>query len=174
VAVSDETSDRRTHWTTDSLKEHFEALRQVDQEAIRLVREAVQLAHDDLSRRLEGFPQQFATKEEMDSAAASLQRLERDTVAREIYDTNHQALSALVQKLDREKTPEAAFQTFVDTQRRKDEEAAVERRAVASGLATATARERGQSATWTQIGAVLAGTVGLLTFVVITANYFLR
>jgi hypothetical protein len=172
--VSDETSDRRTHWTTDSLKEHFEAMREADREAIRLVREAVTLAHDDLARRLEGFPQQFATKEEMDNAARALQRLERDTVARELYDTNHKALSDLVQKLDREKMPEAIFQTFVDNQRRKDEEAAVERRAVASALATATAREGGQSATWTQIGAVLATVIGILTFVVIAANYFLR
>ena len=40
----------------------FDALRESDREAVRL-------AHADLSRRLEGFPQQFATKQEMEQAA---------------------------------------------------------------------------------------------------------
>jgi cobalamin-dependent methionine synthase I len=165
--VNDENHDRRTHWTIDALKEHFEELRATDLEAIKL-------AHSDLSRRLEGFPQQFATKEEMDTAAAAVQRLDRDTIAREIYETNHKALADLVQKLDREKMSESVFQTFVENYRLEQEAAATERRAVASALAASSAREGGQSATWAQIGVVLASVVGLLSFVVILANYFLR
>jgi hypothetical protein len=155
--------DDETRALIEAIEKRFDMLREADREAVRL-------RHQDLTLRLEGFPQQFATKQEAEEAAKALQRLERDQVSREIYETNHKALADLVSKLDREKTSEAAFQTFVDGQRRRDEEAATERRAVASALATSTARESGVSATWKQIGALIAAATAVISIVVLLAN----
>jgi polyhydroxyalkanoate synthesis regulator phasin len=143
-------------------------LREADKEAVRL-------AHQDLSHRLEGFPQQFATKEEMKAAAEGVAKLEKDAVTREIYEAQSRALSELVQKLDKEKLPESVFQTFVDNYRIDAESAAVERRAVAGALATSTSersgRESGVAATRGQLAALILGAVAVLSVVVAIANY---
>jgi chromosome segregation ATPase len=164
--VGSEPGDRGV-WTVDALKEYVDALRDSD-------REAVALAHQDLSKRLEGFPQQFATKQEMDGASEALQRLEKDSINREIYDTNQKTLEALAQKLDRDKLSHEVFQSFLQSYRAEQEAAATERRDVAAALATAAARQKGSSATWGQIGATLAGIVAFLTIVVIVASYAIQ
>jgi anti-sigma-K factor RskA len=119
----------------------------------------------------------------------ALQRLEKDAISREIYDTQYAALDELVRRLDKDKMDEKEFNTFVATQRTKDEEAANERRAVAAGLARstetvaqtlATREERregqreGQSATWRQIVTAIGVAATLMTiilgFVVLASN----
>jgi hypothetical protein len=143
----------------EAIEKRFDALRLAD-------REAVALAHADLSRRLEGFPQQFATKGMQEEASKALQRLEKDSLSREIYEQNHKALADLVLKLDREKLPESVFETFVSNYRIEQENAATERRAVASALATSTERRRGAAGTWKQIAAVISLVLLVLSFVV--------
>jgi hypothetical protein len=134
--------------------------------------EAVRLAHADMSKRLEGFPQQFATKDEMSSARDTVQRLEKDSVSSEVYNQYHRQLEDLVNRLDRDKMPESTFKSFVENYQREREEAATERRSVAIALASSTAKESGQSATWKQIGAVIAGIATMLGILTLVINYF--
>ncbi len=151
----------------DAIERRFDDLRQTDRDAVRL-------AHQDLSERLKGFPQMFATRDEMVGANEALQRLEKNSVSREVYESRHEVMAELVNRLDREKMPEAVFQAFVDDYRIEQETAAVERRAVASALAAGTERQAGSQATWKQIAAVVIFAVTVLTFVIILANYFLH
>jgi hypothetical protein len=152
----------------DDLRDHLERLREADLEAVRL-------RHRDLSTRMEGFPQEFARKAELTEASKALQKLERDSVAREIYDTQHKALADLVAKMEREKLDEAVFDTFVENYRISMDNAAVERRAVAAGLAASSERRAGAAATWKQIAAVVTIAVSLLglflAIVVLFANH---
>ncbi len=104
----------------------------------------MELAHADLSRRLEGFPQQYATKVEAESAAAAVQRLEKDALPREIYDQNNKILEDAVIKVEREKVDETVFNTFVDNYRIELTRAQEDRRAVVEALSTATERVRAQ------------------------------
>ena len=99
---------------------------------------AIQVAYEGVRDRMEGFPQQYATKPDMDSVKEGLQKLERDAISREIYDSQYKALDELVRNLDKGKLDEKEFQQFKDNQLVKDEEAANERRAVAAGLARST------------------------------------
>jgi hypothetical protein len=152
----------------EAIEKRFDGLREADREAVRL-------RHDDLTQRLEGFPQQFATKDEMRGASEALQRLEKDAVTREIYETQSKALAELVQKLDKDKLPESVFGTFVENYRISSENAATERRAVAAALASTTDRRAGGAATWKQIAAVV-GSVGavlalLLSVIILIANH---
>jgi RecB family exonuclease len=132
--------------------------------------EAVKLAHADLGKRLQDFPQEFARKTEFDDSLRVLQRLEKEVPSAEKID----ALDKAIQKLDREALPESVFQTFVTAQRDKDEEAARERRAVASALATSTERrsviEDTKSATWRQIAGIVTIGITILSFVILLAN----
>jgi hypothetical protein len=129
----------------------LEQLRQADKEAVRV-------AHEDLSERLKGFPQQFATKDEMKAVADVVTKLDKDTVSRELYDQRHTALAEVIAA----KLNESVFVTFVENYRIDQENAASERRAVATSLATATAHEIGEK---TGIGAsagLLVGGLGVL------------
>lgn len=118
-------------------EKRFDSLRDTDREAVRL-------AHNDLSRRLEGFPQQYATKVEMEQAALALRRLENTTLSREVYDQRHQNLSEEVDAVEKNMLPRAVFDTFVEQYRLDQERAGVERRNVAEVLATATNQMRDQ------------------------------
>jgi hypothetical protein len=109
-------------------------------------REAVSLAHDLLSKRLEGFPQQFATKVELEEAARSVRRLENDALSREMYDQQRQTLLQQVAGLDRDKLTESVFNTFLENYRIEQDRAATERRNVAQVLAEATDKVRAQIA----------------------------
>ena len=163
--------DEETRELIASLKAFFLALREADLEAVKL-------RHSDLTLRMEGFPQEFARKAEMLEASRALQKLERDSVSREIWDTNHKALAELVAKLDKEKMSESVFDTFVENYRLDAETAATERRAVAAALAATVERREGSTATWRQIAAIV--TVGVavlgffLTFVVLIANHVIH
>jgi len=138
--------------------------------------EQVKVAYEGVRDRMQGFPQQYATKPDMDSVKEALGKLEKDAIPREIYEERNTALQELVQKLDKEKMSDQEFRTFVDNQRVKDEEAAKERRAVASGLASSTeavattlatrdARASGASASWKQIAGIVALGITVLGFV---------
>jgi hypothetical protein len=105
-------------------------------------REAVRLAHDELLRRLEGFPGQFAMRTEAEEAARALQRLERDSLSREVYDQNHRTLADAVTKLENDKLPESVFNTFADNLRLDQERRAALRREVTDGLAHAIEQVR--------------------------------
>jgi hypothetical protein len=148
----------------EAIEKRFDALREADREAVRL-------RHAELSLRLEGFPQQFATKDEMRAASEALQRLEKDAVTREIYETQSRAMAEMVQKLDKDKLPESVFQTFVDNYRLSAENAAVERRAVASALASATAERVGAVGTWKQLATLVGIAVAVISVVIVIANY---
>jgi hypothetical protein len=132
-------NDDRAHLLEllEQVEKRFESLREADREAVRL-------AHSDLSRRLEGFPQQFATKTEMEEAARGVQRLEKDSLSREMYDQQHRSLADVVAKLDRDKMQESVFETFLENYRIETERAATDRRSVAEVLARATETVRAQ------------------------------
>lgn len=119
------------------VEKRFDALRDAD-------RDAVSLAHDLLSSRLEGFPQQFATKIEMEEAARGLRRLENDALSREMYEQQRQSLLQTVALLDRDKLHKSVFDTFIDNYRIEQERSAAERRDVAEVLAQATDKVRNQ------------------------------
>jgi transcription initiation factor TFIIIB Brf1 subunit/transcription initiation factor TFIIB len=163
--------DDETRALLADLKDLFFALREADKEAVRL-------RHADLTLRMEGFPQEFARKAEMVEASRALQKLERDSISREVYDAQHSALEDLVAKLDKDKMPEAVFQTFVLNYRLEQEAAATERRAVASALAATVERREGSSATWRQIAGIVSVGVAvlgvLLTIVVLLANHVIH
>ena len=122
-----------------AVERRFDSLRATD-------REAVALAHADLSRRLEGFPQQYATKVESESAALAVQRLEKDALPREVYEQNHKIVVDGVTKLGQEKLDESVFDTFVENYRIEQGRSADERRTVAEVLANATDQVRAQIA----------------------------
>ena len=48
--------------------------------------EAIRVAHEGVRERMEGFPQQYATKQEQDALKEGAQRLEKDSISREVYD----------------------------------------------------------------------------------------
>lgn len=160
--------DEELRCLIEAIEKRFDALRASDNEAVKL-------RHQEMAERLEGFPQQYATKPEMLEASRTLQKLERDTVAREIYESAHKVLEEYVARLDRQKMDESIFQTFLADYRREQEAAAQERRAVAAALAASTERREGSTATWGQISKVI-GTVSIiitvfLTIVVLFANH---
>jgi hypothetical protein len=149
-------------------------------------KESVKLAYDDLTRKLEGFPQLFSTKEEVERVSETVQRLDKDTISREVYEQQHGALSELVADLDRDKMDESVFTTFVQDYRIAHEADATERRAIAQGLATTAAAnitrqetsealQRGKAATWKQIAAVVTVAITVLgfalTLIVLFANH---
>lgn len=119
------------------VEKRFDALRESDRDAVRL-------AHEDLSKRLAGFPQQYATKIEMEQAALALRRLENSALSREVYDERHQALTDEVNALEKNMLPRTVFDTFVDSYRLDQDRAGIERRNVAEVLATATNQVRDQ------------------------------
>ena len=113
-----------------AVERRFDALREAD-------RQAVELAHNDLSRRLEGFPQQYATKVEAEQAAAAVTRLEKDSLPREVYEQNHSLLADAVGKVEREKLNESVFDTFVENYRLEQTRSAERNREVAAALSAA-------------------------------------
>jgi hypothetical protein len=147
----------------DDQRAHFDALRDTDREAVRL-------AHADLSHRLEGFPQQFATKDEMKSAGEALQRLEKDAVTREIYEEQSSALAELVTKLDKGKLDEPVFQAWKEQQIRTHDDDAQERRAIALALSTTASERKGAAATWKQLAAIVAVAATVVSVVSIVAQ----
>jgi hypothetical protein len=70
---------RRFDERLDAEMRRLEQLRAADAQAITV-------AHEGVRERMEGFPQQYATKSEQDAIKETAQRLEKDSVSREIYD----------------------------------------------------------------------------------------
>jgi hypothetical protein len=126
-----------TYRIVQASERRFDALRDTDRDAVRL-------AHEELTRRLEGFPQQFATKVEMEEAARAVQRLEKESVSRELYEQRHDSLAASVAKAEREKLDRGVFDTFVENYRREQALAVEDRRNVVNALSTATDAVREQ------------------------------
>jgi len=124
-----------TNKRIEDMRAEFLRLREADNKNYD---RAIEVAYEGVRDRMEGFPQQYATKPDMDSVKEGLQKLERDAISREIYDSQYKALDELVRNLDKGKLDEKEFQQFKDNQLVKDEEAANERRAVAAGLARST------------------------------------
>lgn len=128
----------------DDLREHLADLRASDQLAVKV-------AYEGVSERMQGFPQQYATKPEMEAARDALVKLEKDAVPREMYDQQHGAVVDATIKLDRGKLDESVFNTFQENYRIEQARASAERRDVADVLARATdsvrqeiASERGE------------------------------
>lgn len=89
-----------------AVERRFDALRETDREALRI-------AASDLSRRLSGFPELYATKQDLADAARTLQRLEREALPRELYDQKHSILEDAVAS----KLSAAIFQGFAENYR---------------------------------------------------------
>lgn len=115
----------------------FDALRDADLDAARTHRL-------ELSARLDGFPELYATTIEFDQATQALRALEATVLSRNIYETNHKTLQERVVKIDQEKLPESVFDAFVENYRIDQDKASADRRAVVETLATATNQVRDQ------------------------------
>lgn len=115
----------------------FDALRETDLAATALWRA-------ELTRRLEGFPQQYATTNELEQEVLALRNLEKGMLSRQVYEQNHQTLEDQVVKLDREKLAESVFNTFVDNYRIEVEKSAADRRNILDTLGMATNQVREQ------------------------------
>ena len=115
----------------------FDALRATD-------REAVSLAHRELSLRLEGFPQLYGTKTEMEAVASAVRRLENSALSREVYEQRHLALNDEVDQLQKDMLPRVVFDVFVEQYRLDQDRNLVDRRNVVESLATATNQVREQ------------------------------
>jgi hypothetical protein len=64
---------------------------------------AVRVAQEGVQERMEGFPQQYATKSEQDAIKETAQRLEKDSISREIYEQSMAQLREGVnQKLEKQ------------------------------------------------------------------------
>jgi len=173
----------------DDMHEHWMELRRTD---LANQSEAIKVAYEGVSDRMKGFPQEYATQPDMKGVKEALQKLEKDAISREIYDSNYQALGDLVRKADKEKMDEKEFQQFVERyssdlerQRQNHETAATERRAVAQGLAASTAEvattlaaaqqrregaSEGVAATWKQMAVMLSGFGLIMGVIVVAAN----
>ena len=173
----------------DDVVDHLMELRNTDNKNYD---EAIKVAYEGVRDRMEGFPEQYATKPDMDGVKEALQRLEKDAISREIYDTNYKALGELVAKADKEKMDEKEFQQFVqrydsdqEKARQQHETAAQERRAVAQGLAASTAEvattlaasqqrregtSEGAATTWKQMAVMFSGFGLIMGAIVVAAN----
>ncbi len=112
----------------EALERKFDAVRGADQEAVKL-------QHSVLRDRLEGFPQLFATKAEQDAVKDTVQRLEKDSVSREIYDQQQKQMGERLVDLSRAKLDVAAFDAFMEAYEVEQRRAADERRLAAEVLA---------------------------------------
>ena len=84
--------------------------------------------------RLEGFPQQFATRSEQDAIKDTAQRLEKDSISREIYDANMANMrETLNQKLERQ-VFESTLQEWVTWRRQVEQRLACEHRSASGDL----------------------------------------
>lgn len=57
---------------------------------------AITVAYNSVERRLEGFPQQYATKSEQDVIKETAIRLDRSSLSREVYEERHEQLSSQI------------------------------------------------------------------------------
>lgn len=111
----------------ERLIERFDSLREADRAAV-----------NDLKKRLEGFPQLFATKTEMLEALQAIHRLERDALTREAYEQQYRALADMVGRLTLEKLDASVFQAFVESYRVEQERNSVSRREIAEAQIRST------------------------------------
>lgn len=94
---------------------------------------AIEVAHEVLRERMEGFPQLYATKAEQDGIKETAQRLEKDSVSREIYDTNHAALRQEVSRKLEQQVFDATLSEWV-TWRRQVEQRLAAQSGVSAGV----------------------------------------
>lgn len=120
-----------------AVERRADALRAADLEAVRV-------RHADLSARLEGFPQLFATKSELDSIKDTAQRLEKDSVSREVYDQNQQQLDERVSRITQGKLDASAFDAFESAYHAELRRALGERQIAADLIAKQTEAMRNQ------------------------------
>ena len=90
---------------------------------------AVEVAHEGVKGRMEGFPQQYATKQDQDAIKEPAQRLEKDSISREVYDQAHNNLRTDVSRKLEQQVFESTLAEWV-TWRRQVEQ----RLAAGSGL----------------------------------------
>jgi len=138
----------------DALEKRLEAeVRRLDdlREADML---AIKVAQEGVGERMQGFPQQYATKPEQDAIKAQAQRLEKDSISREIYD---QAMGQIRESTNQKLEKQVFESTLAEwvTWRRQVEQ----RLAAAAGISSGI----GKTFTWA-IAAVtgLSVAVGLI------------
>ncbi len=107
----------------DQVEKRFKELHETDVHALEIFRR-------ELALRLQGFPEQYATKADFLHADRSLRELEQTTLSRAMYDSAHQVLEDHVNKIDRDKLNTAVFETFVENYRIDQDKAIDDRRNV--------------------------------------------
>lgn len=111
----------------DQIEKRFKDLHDTDVHALEIFRR-------ELALRLEGFPEQYATKADFLHADRSLRELEQTTLSRAMYDNAHQVLEDHVNKMDRDKLNTTVFETFVENYRIDQDKAVEDRRGVVQSM----------------------------------------
>lgn len=101
-------------------EKRFDGLRDTDREAFRLV-------YAEVMKRLEGFPERYATKAELDQAAMALRQLENNSLSRVVYEERHNVLKEEVDALEKLTLPRSVFDAFMENYRLDQERSATER-----------------------------------------------
>lgn len=131
----------------DAEMRRIEQLRESDQLAVRV-------AYEGVRDRMEGFPQQYATRSEQEGIKDTAQRLEKDSISRELYDAAHNQLRADVSRKLESQVFESTLAEWV-TWRRQVEQ----RLAAGSGLQHGVSR----TIAWAFAGvAAIAAATGLV------------
>lgn len=111
----------------DQIEKRFKDLHETDFHALEVFRR-------ELAVRLQGFPEQYATKADFLHADRSLRELEQTTLSRAMYDNAHQVLEDHVNKMDRDKLNITVFETFVENYRIDQNKAIEDRRNVVQSM----------------------------------------
>ena len=111
----------------DQIEKRFKDLHDTDVHALEIFRR-------ELALRLQGFPEQYATKADFLHADRSLRELEPTTLSRAMYDNAHQVLEDHVNKMDRDKLNITVFETFVENYRIDQDKAIEDRRGVVQSM----------------------------------------
>ena len=101
-------------------EKRFDALRETDLQSFTLF-------YTELSKRLQGFPERYATKSEMAEANLALRTLENNSVSRSVYEERHTVLKEEVDALERSVLPRSVFEAFLENYRLDVERSSAER-----------------------------------------------
>lgn len=124
----------------DQIEKRFKDLHDTDVHALEIFRR-------ELAIRLQGFPEQFATKSDFSHADRSLRELEQTTLSRAMYDSAHQVLEDHVNKMERDKLNITVFETFIENYRIDQDKAIEDRRNVVQSMMDAIRQVSDTSAT---------------------------
>lgn len=155
--------DEETRYLIEQLDKRFTELLNAEVRRLEELRAAdqlaVQVAWRGVSDRMQGFPQQYATKAEQDAIKETAIRLERDSISREVYEQRHTQLTSDVAAA----LPKLVFDPIVA-------EWTIWRRQVNTRLDEQAGSKQGMASL---IG-VAIGAVGLVSAVVVIVNILIH